>query len=299
MRRFVFGMCAVALVTAGIAGAQTTFERETAAARAQSAAAAKSPNGWLTLIALEWLKPGETTVGSAEDNRVKIAGVPPHVGVIVVDGVSSSLRPPAGGFPAEVAVDGRALVAGPLLSDATGRPTAVHCGTVTMTVIARGDRLYLRVKDSQAPTRVNFHGLNWYPPDVKYRLKAKWIPYSPPKFVSIPNVLGQTSSNASPGAIEFSIGGRTYRLDATGGDDKELSFIFRDLTSKTTTYGAGRFLETGGPDHGLLVGGTVVVDFNRAYNPPCAYTPYATCPLPPEQNRLAVAIPAGEKRYHE
>ena len=287
-------------VLASVAVAQDArYLKETAAARAASAAEAKSPTGWLTLVALEWLKPGQTTVGSAADNNIRLTGVPAHLGVIVVDGISSTLRPSPGGFAPEVSVDGRVLVAGPLLNDATGQPTTVRSGTVTMMVIARGDRLYLRVKDSEAPTRVHFHGLNWYPPDVKYRVKAKWIPYMPPKLVAIPNVLGQTSSTASPGAIEFELGGKTYRLDATGGDDKELSFIFRDQTSKTTTYGAGRFLETPGPDHGLKQPGTVMVDFNRAYNPPCAYTPYATCPLPPEQNRLAVAIPAGEKRYHE
>lgn len=278
---------------------QAGYLKEISKAREASAAAAKSPNGWLTLVALEWLKPGETTVGSAPDNRVRLAGLPAHLGVIVVDGISSTLRPPPGGFAADVVVDGRVLVAGPLLNDATGQPTVLRSGTVTMTVIARGDRLYLRVKDSQAPTRVNFHGLNWYPADLRYRLKARWIPYTPPKLVSIPNVLGQVASQTSPGAVEFEVGGKSYRLDATGGDDKELSFIFRDLTSRTVTYGAGRFLETSGPDHGLKQPGTLVVDFNRAYNPPCAYTPYATCPLPPEQNRLNVAIPAGEKRYHQ
>jgi hypothetical protein len=170
-----------------------------------------------------------------------------------------------------------------------------------MIVIKRGDRLYLRVKDAQAPTRTNFHGLNWYPPDQRFVVTAKWIPSNPPHSLTIPNVLGQISHEASPGVAEFTLNGQTLRLEPVIEDpgDQKLFFIFRDTTSTTTTYQAGRFLITSPPSNGLDTPGTVVLDFNRIQNPPCVYTAFATCPLPPQQNRLNIAIPAGEKRYHD
>ena len=158
------------------------------------------------------------------------------------------------------------------------------------------DRYALRIKDSRAPTRTVFHGLKWYPPNAMYRVHAKWVPYSPPKILEIPTILGTVSKLPAPGAAEFTIDGKTvFRLEPVleEPDSKELFFIMRDTTSKTSTYGAGRFLYTELPDHGLTQPGAVELDFNRLINPPCAFTAYATCPLPPPQNRLLVAIPAG------
>jgi len=168
-------------------------------------------------------------------------------------------------------------------------------------VIHRDDRFALRVKDLQAPTRTAFHGLRWYEPNPAYRVHARWIPYNPPKTLDIPTVLGTTTHMPAPGAAEFTIDGKVVRLEPVLEDPKatDLFFILRDATSKTTTYGAGRFLYTDFPDHGLNQPGELWLDFNRLYNPPCSFTPYATCPLPPPRNRLSVPIPAGEQRYHD
>jgi uncharacterized protein (DUF1684 family) len=159
-------------------------------------------------------------------------------------------------------------------------------------VIKRGDRLGVRVKDKQSPALAGFHGLDNYPVEPSWRVEARFEPYSPPKEVPIPNVLGQVTPSPSPGAVVFDWQGKTYRLDALGSVEEGLSLIFADQTNGKETYGAGRFLETGPPKDGK-----VVVDFNRAYNPPCAFTAFATCPLPPAQNRLALRVEAGEKKY--
>jgi hypothetical protein len=153
----------------------------------------------------------------------------------------------------------------------------------------------------QAPTRVGFHGLHWYAPDESYRVRAHWIPYNPPKMLDIPTVLGTTTHLPAPGVAEFMLNGKVFRLEPVIDDptSAQLFFIVRDTTSKTATYGAGRFLYTDPPNHGVSEPGEVWIDFNRLMNPPCAYTAYATCPLPPPQNRLDVAIPVGEQRYHD
>jgi len=168
-------------------------------------------------------------------------------------------------------------------------------------VIDRDKQFALRVKDLNAPTRAAFHGLRWYAPNPAYRVHARWIPYNPPKMLDIPTVLGTTTHLPAPGFAEFTLEGKVLRLEPVLEDPKstELFFIMRDATSKTTTYGAGRFLYTELPDHGVNQPGEVWLDFNRLINPPCAFTAYATCPLPPSQNRLGVAIPAGEQRYHD
>ena len=148
---------------------------------------------------------------------------------------------------------------------------------------------------------MQFQGLKWYPPNEAYRVQAKWTPYNPPRQVPVPTILGTEVMSEVPGVAEFTLDGKAYRLEPVleKPDDKQLFFVFRDATSKVETYGAGRFLYTPLPDRGLAQPGEIVLDFNRAENPPCAYTPYATCPLPLPQNRLPVAIPAGQLRYHE
>jgi hypothetical protein len=208
--------------------------------------------------------------------------------------------PPTGGFPAGTTIDGKPATSTKLSHD-DEHPSELRNGGLLMIVIKRGDRLYLRVKDAQAPTRTSFHGLNWYAPDPRYVVTAKWIPNNPPHSLTIPNVLGQISHEPSPGTAEFTLNGQTMRLEPVIEDpaDKTLFFIFRDTTSKTTTYQAGRFLYASLPSNGVDKPGTIVLDFNRTQNPPCVYTAFATCPLPPQQNRLNIAIPAGEKRYHD
>lgn len=170
-----------------------------------------------------------------------------------------------------------------------------------MYVIQRQERFALRVKDSRSPSITGFHGLRWYLPNPSYRVTAKWIPYTPQKTITLDTLVGTQYDQPVPGAAEFTLGAKTFRLepvleDPAGG---QLFFILRDTTSKTTTYGACRFLYTGFPSNGLARPGELVLDFNRLENPPCAYTPYATCPLPPLLNRLSVALPVGEQRYHD
>ena len=168
-----------------------------------------------------------------------------------------------------------------------------------MVILPRGGRYALRIKNSNAATRTGFHGLHWYPPDLRYAVTAKWIPSNPAHTLKIPTVIGTTLDLPSPGVAEFTLDGKTLRLEPVleSPHDTALFFILRDTTSTSTTYEAARFLRTVFPDHGLSQPGTLVLDFNQLYNPPCAYTPYATCPLPPEQNRLPIAIEAGEQRY--
>jgi uncharacterized protein (DUF1684 family) len=174
-------------------------------------------------------------------------------------------------------------------------------GTLNMYVIRRGDRFALRVKDSKSQALLGFHGLKWYAPDPAYRVTAKWIPYNPPKTVALDTLAGTHYSQPVPGAAEFKLAGGTYRLEPVLEDaaPTKLFFILRDTTSSSTTYGACRFLYTALPRDGVAKAGELVLDFNHLENPPCAYTPFATCPLPPPGNRLHIALPVGEQRYHD
>jgi uncharacterized protein len=263
----------------------------------------QAPNGWLTLIGLEWLKPGDNSFGSAAGNKLVIQGpTAAFLGVVQLDDKTLQLLPPHGGYPKGLLVDGKPPANPQALgADDSEHPSKITDGTITITIIHRGDRYGLRIKDSKAPTLVKFHGLSWYPPNEAYRVQAKWIPYNPPHKVKIPTILGTEVMSDVPGAAEFTLDGKTFRLEPImeSPEDKDLFFILRDTTSTSATYGAGRFLYTPLPDHGLTQPGELVLDFNRAQNPPCAYTPYATCPLPPPQNRLQIPIPAGQQRYHD
>jgi uncharacterized protein (DUF1684 family) len=258
-----------------------------------------APDGWLTLVALDWLQPGVNSFGSAADNQLRInAKAPDHFGLLTVAGSTVQLLSRAGGFPADLMLDGKPAREGPLSAD-DEKPSTLTWHGLTMIVLPRGGRYALRVKDADSPTRAQFHGLNWYPPDLRFTVEARWIPNTPPRTLKIPTVIGTTLNLPAPGVAEFTFNGKTMRLEPVldSPHDTTLFFILRDTTSQTTTYQAGRFLRTAFPDHGLAAPGTLVLDFNQLYNPPCAYTPYATCPLPPDQNRLPVALEAGEQRY--
>jgi uncharacterized protein (DUF1684 family) len=282
--------------------APASWQSDLVSWREKRATNLQAPEGWLSLIGLEWLKEGDNSVGSAADNKIQIAKAPPHLAVVRLEkGGALRLLPPAGGFPKDLLVDGHPPQEQALVPDDKPDPSKLSLSGLTIIVIDRDERYGLRIKDAQAPTRTGFHGLQWYPPNALYRVQAKWIPYNPPKMIDIPTILGTVTNLPSPGAAEFTINGQVSRLEPVLEDptSTELFFILRDTTSKTTTYGAGRFLYTELPDHGLSQPGELWLDFNRLVNPPCAFTPYATCPLPPSQNRLTVAIPAGEQRYHD
>jgi hypothetical protein len=285
----------VALGAAVAATVDTHWKEGLEQWRDQRAQKLSAPDGWLSLVGLEWLQPGSNTFGSAAGNRIRLnAQVADHLGVLELKGNEVYLSSPASSLLATGAPAQAAKI------DTDGpNPTVLKAGTLTLLVIHRGDRFALRIKDARAPTRVNFHGLHWYVPDPRYRVEAKWTPFSPPHEESIPTIIGTTLKLPVPGIAEFRLDGKTIQLEPVIEEpgDKQLFFILRDTTSKTTTYGAARFLYADFPDNGLDKPGHLLLDFNRLQNPPCAYTPYATCPLPPPQNKLAIALPVGEQRY--
>jgi uncharacterized protein (DUF1684 family) len=298
----------IALAVAALLFADATSEWKTGllAWRAHREQRLSAPDGWFTLVGLEWLKPGPNTVGSAPDNRIRLAApVPAHLGIIEVSGSGIRLAPPAGGFPPGVQLDGAPAHANKLADDEASRPSVLAVGTLSIFLLHRGGRYALRIKDSQALTRLNFHGLHWYAPNPKYRVEATWIPFVPVKKIKVPSIIGVTDEMPTPGLAEFTLDGKTLQLEPVleDPDAKQLFFILRDTTSRpsssgpATSYGAARFLYTDFPDHGLDKAGQLTLDFNRLQNPPCAYTAYATCPLPPEQNRLSIALPVGEAKY--
>ena len=298
----ILAMTAIIFGDTDSPGTSDSWQRDLLAWREKRATNLQTPEGWLSLIGLEWLKEGDNSVGSGADNKIQIAKAPAHLGVVHLEkGGALRLLAPSGGFPKALQVDGHPAQEQALLADDSPNRSKLSSGGVTIIVINRDGRYGLRIKDAQAATRVGFHGLHWYPPNAAYRVRAKWIPYNPPKMIDIPTILGTVSKLPAPGVAEFTIDGKLSRLEPVLEDpeSKELFFIIRDTTSKTTTYGAGRFLYTEFPDHGLSQPGEIWLDFNQLVNPPCAFTPYATCPLPPTQNRLSVAIPAGEQRYHD
>ena len=167
-------------------------------------------------------------------------------------------------------------------------------GKGVLGVIKRGERYALRVKHADAPTRLQFAGLEYWPADPGWKITGKFVPHPPGKTMPIVDIIGITTDAPNPGAVEFVRDGKTYRIEAMGEPDSaDLFLVLADRTSGHGSYAAGRFMDTPGPD----AQGRVVLDFNRAYNPPCAFTPFATCPLPPPENRLDLAISAGEKAY--
>ncbi len=294
-----------ALVSPTAPAQDAKWSSDLAAWRAQHVSDLQKPAGWLSLTGLEWLAEGDNPFGSAADNKIHLsAGSPAHLGVLHLENGNVQLLPPAGGeFPPEFQVAGAPAKRQLLPVDPDDDKNAPHLtiGTLNMYVIRRADRFALRVKDSKSPALMNFHGAKWFAPDPAYRVTAKWTPYSPVKTSSLATLIGTTYDAAVPGAAEFTLNGKTYRIEPVLEDPKatQLFFILRDATSTTSTYHACRFLYTVLPDHGLNQPGALVLDFNKLENPPCAYTPYATCPLPPPGNRLAIALPAGEKRYHD
>jgi uncharacterized protein (DUF1684 family) len=251
----------------------------------------KKEDGWFSLVGLFWLDEGENRFGSDPEGKVVLpeGKAPKMAGVLVRKGEQVEVRAePA----AKLTSGGKPVTTLALASDATGKPTVLEMGPVSFFVIKRGDRIGIRVKDRESAALAAFHGLDNFPIQPAWRIETRFEPYDPPKQVPIPNILGQVANEASPGAVMFDWQGKTYRLDTLGDPKEGLSLIFADQTSGKETYGAGRFLDTG-----AVKDGKVVVDFNTAYNPPCAFTAFATCPLPPPQNRLALRVEAGEKKY--
>jgi len=243
---------------------------------------------WLSLAGLFWLKSGDNSFGSDAGNAIVLPKGPAHAGVFELQGTDVTVN---FGSDAHATIDGKPVTTAKLQPDTSGSPTIVELGSLRIKAIVRGQRIGIRLKDLDSEQAKNYRGPIFFPLDLSYRVTATWVPSEGKKTVDVPNVLGDTTPTPVAGTVVFKINGQEVRLTDLGGNpSKGLSFVFNDLTSKTDTYPGGRFLESD-----PVVNGTVVIDFNRAYNPPCAVTPYATCPLAPKENRLAVAIPAGEK----
>jgi uncharacterized protein len=281
----------------------TLWPQELAAWRAQREKEISAPDGWLTLAGLDWLKTGINSIGSSPDCPVRLpASAPAHLGMLTISGKAPDdvvqLLSPAGGFPAGVTLDGLPAREG-ALTVVGAKPSTLAWHGLSLVVLKRGDRFVVRIKDADSPARSGFHGLNWYAPDPKYRVTARWVPFKPAQIEEIPTVIGTTLKLRAPGLAVFLLNDEVVNLEPVLEDPsgKVLFFILKDTTSKTTTYAGGRYLHTGLPDHGLDQPGNLVLDFNQLENPPCAYTEFATCPLPPEQNRLDIGLEAGEQRY--
>jgi uncharacterized protein (DUF1684 family) len=243
----------------------------------------------LTIAGLSFLTEPETTFGADASNDIVLPGATPsRVGTFMLakDGrISVTLEP---GVQVRL-LDGQAFTGGAIKTDHDGPPDRLVLGDVQVWVHMSGDRPSIRIRDRNNPLRKTFAGRKWYPVSAAYRVETTFEPYDTPKVLQIPNLLGDIDEMAALGEAAFSLDGRPQRMVAIE-DGEELWFIFRDLTSGDTTYPAARFLYTPLPKDGK-----VVLDFNRAENPPCAFNPYATCPLPPPQNRLKVRVEAGEQ----
>jgi hypothetical protein len=267
-------------ILAGIAGslalfAATAFETDIARWRRAREAALKADGGWLTVAGLFWLHEGVNGFGKDAANEIVLPDGPAHGGAFELRGGKVTVV--AGGISREVPHDS---------------PDAIKVGRLSLFVIQRGDKYGIRLKDPESEYRRNFRGIDYYPARQEYRVTARFV--AEPRPVPILNIIGQTEQYPSPGYAVFRLEGQELRLRPylEEPDDQQLFYVFRDQTSGKETYGGGRFLYSGMPRDGQ-----VVLDFNKAYNPPCSFTPYATCPLPPAENRLPIRIEAGEKKY--
>ncbi len=249
------------------------------------------PDGWLTLVGLEWLKDGENRVGSAADNDIRLTGGPAHWGSVFLQ---DDLLRFVSADSDKVSINGESLKELELVADNAGEPTLVAGGTLSFYAIYRGSYA-LRVKDSQARALLDFHGVENYSTDESWRIDGRFVRAEEGASIEITNVLGQISESPVFGTFEFDMDGKTHSLLGLGDEGSgDLWFIFADRTSGHGTYGAGRFLYS----DGMPVDGRLTVDFNKAYNPPCAFNPYSTCPLPPQRNRMNFWVTAGEKDFH-
>ncbi len=248
----------------------------------------RAENSWLALAGLCWLEEGENLLGSADKADVQLPDwAPGELGVVdfregrvtlwVADGHS-------------VTVDGANVQEAELQLDVTGQPTWVRHGSLALIAIQRGARVGLRIWDNSRAEREMFPPRKWYSADLAYHVEARIVAYDPPKPIIVPDILGDAVESGADVRLEFVINGVSCALDMFALEDGRYYLLFKDETSGRDTYPTGRYIYTGTP-----TGDRVILDFNRAYNPPCAFTPYATCPMAPRENILTVAIPAGER----
>ena len=255
--------------------------------RAERETRLTADDGWLTVAGLFFLREGENSFGSDPLHDIVLPSGPRDAGVFVLGDDRVTLRAAAGGT---VSVDGRDVTAAELWPYENERP-ALTIGPLTLFVHSSGQRLGIRMLDRNSAILREFAGLDWYPVDADYRVRGRFVPHAEPQEVRIQNILGDVETLTSSGTVRLSIRGEEVEMLPVDAGD-QLWFIFRDLTSGTETYPAARFLYADAPEDGWTV-----VDFNKAYNPPCAFNPHTTCPLPPRANRLPVRVEAGEREY--
>ena len=251
-------------------------------------------DGWFTVAGLHFLNPGENKFGSDPLNDVVLdyPDVPKQAGIITMNGANVTIKAASG---QTLTYNGKPAKEGVLHLAADGKPAdLISYKTTTFFLHFSGPRLAIRVRDQNAPLRKNFSGLKWYAPNPSARVTGQFTPLATPKTVQAPNILGDLEPFTVAGTVAVTIGGTKANMEAWKSGN-QLWFVFRDLTSADTTYPSARFLYTDMP----AADGKLVMDFNRARNPPCAYNQWTTCPLPPAANKLAVRIEAGEKRYHD
>jgi uncharacterized protein len=280
----------ILLLAPSMALADDTYRADVEKFRKARESSLKADDGWLTVAGLFWIKPGETRIGGDPSNDVLLpAGAPPIVGVLTLQDGKASFRAEPG---VSVTLDGKPFERGEVRTDASGKPGVLAIGRFKLIVLKRGDRHAIRLKDNGSDLRENFAGLRWYPVAEDWKIEAKFVPHPIPSKIAFDTIVGEQDVLDSPGYVTFERNGKTYRLDAAGQPDGRLWFVFRDATSGRTTPANARQLTTEAP-----IGESVVLDFNKAVNLPCAYTPHATCPIAPPQNRLSLAVTAGEQNY--
>lgn len=269
---------------------ETSYRKGVKQWRQNYEAKLKADDGWLTVSGLFWLHEGENSFGSAPGNDVILpAPVPAKAGHFDLQGgkIVAHVNP---GVP--ITMGGKPVETAELRPDS--KEDRMVIGDLTFFVHRTAQRFGIRLKDKNSKLRHEFKGLNWFQVDPAYHFTAQFVPYPSPRQMQIDTILGEHDFTFMAGYVTFTFQGKEYKLDAEQDTDGSLFIVFRDLTSRKDTYQAARFLDAAPPANGKID-----LDFNRAYNPPCAYNPYATCPLPTPGNRLQVAIPAGEKRYHQ
>jgi uncharacterized protein len=293
MRRAHAGGAFLALGIVCAAGADESYRGEIEAWRARREASLKADGGWLSVAGLFWLKDGPNRFGTDPKGDIVLpaGSAPARAGVFALTAGKVTVT---FAREAEATLGGHPVTQAELRSDKSGSPDVISLGRLSLFVIERDGRLAIRLKDRESPFRKSFTGLHWFDVKEEYRVAARYVSYAEPKPIKVPNILGHSEAMPSLGYAVFERDGQEVRLEGVleETDARQLFFIVRDLTSGKETYPAGRFLYADLPK-----AGQITLDFNKAYNPPCAFTPYATCPLPPPQNWMPVRIEAGELSY--
>jgi len=272
----------------------TGYQRTIADWRTLREAKLKAEDGWLTVVGLTWLKEGANRVGSNPSFEIRLPkSAPANVGTLMLKAGKVRFTPASG---VAVTMNGAPAKETELKPDVDASYDRLAIGRVKFFIIKREDKMGVRSKDNGCASRREFTGLKWYPVDPSWRVTAKYVPFDKPHTVTFDTAVGVKEQDESPGYVTFQRAGKEYRMEPVV-DGSDLWFVMRDQTSGKTTYGASRFLYAEMPKSGVKKAGTVEIDFNKAENPPCVFTDYATCPLPPPQNRLPLAVTAGEQMY--